>query len=240
MQISPRLITENWELKLTALGLAVLLWAGVRSETQTRYRMQNVPVMVRTAEQEWVRVAPPAPQEVAIDFYGPVRELVRVGFGDPRVVVPVEDVDDSVEVYRLQSDWVEMEGGLDNVRIDNISPSIAQLFFQPIETRMVPLAARVQPTRMPNGMALRGYPSAEPAQVQVTGPRNRVQELDSLPVIVRDVPRDSGLVTRSVVLDTAGLGVEISPLEVTVRFELTPVDTTRRTVAPAAARLRPR
>lgn len=221
MRLTPGLVTNNWELKITALGLALLLWAAVRSETTTRYTIKNVPVRVRLVDDEWVRIAPPAPQQVSVDVTGPVRELVRLAFHDQTLVVPVEDVDDTLEVMRVQTPWIDLGGRFESVRVEDVTPASVRLFFQPIETRMVPV--RVTTTSLPAGYRLVGEPRSQPARVQIRGARNRVQAIDSIGVTLKnaDRAREGGMIV--VPIDTTRLGVEVAPLEVQVSLPLEPL-----------------
>lgn len=220
MRLSPALITENWQLKLTAVGLALLLWTAVRSETSVPYTTQ-VPVAVQSADPDWVRVAPPAPQQVTVSFTGPVRELIRLALNEPRLVVPIEDVNDTVETHRIQRDWLDLGTRFESLRIDNISPEGIRAFHQPLEQRMVPVRVRLA-GRLPEGFVLDGPPLTQPAQVDVRGPRNRVLALDSIPATLEELPRAPGIGTTTAIatVDTSELGVHVSPVEIEVTLPL--------------------
>ena len=207
------LITDSWELKLTALGLAVLLWAAVRSEESTRFTMQDVPVEMRLTDDDWVVDGAIEPRIVSVDVVGPVRELIRLAFAEASMIVPVEDVEDTVELYRTRAEWVEFDGRFEGLRVDEIQPAVLRMRFQPIERRMVPVAARL------NGdLSSSARRVIEPAEVLVEGPRNRVEAIDSIVVHVPDL----GAVldgSVSLPLDTTGSGVTVQPAGVRVHFE---------------------
>ena len=85
--------------------------------------------------------------------------------------------------------------------------------FQPIEQRMVPVTVR-----LPEGITTAARPIIEPAEVMVEGPRNRLSGLQSVFVNVPDLEAAlDGAVP--LVLDTAGIGLAVRPIEVSVRFE---------------------
>ena len=212
-RLRPGLITDSWELKLTALGLAVLLWAAVRSEETTRFTMRDVPVEMRLTDAAWVADGGAEPTAVTVDVTGPVRELVRLAFAEATIVVPVEDVEDTLELYRPRGEWIEFDGRFENLRIDKIDPAVLRLRFQPIERRMVPVSLRLEP-----GMATSARPVIDPAVVMVEGPRDRVAALDS---IIARVPSLEDALDGDVrlPLDTAGIGVVVQPAIVSVRFE---------------------
>lgn len=218
------LITNSWQLKLTALGLAVLFWAAVQSEDLRRFTMTEVPVEVRMAERGWVPVGSPEPATVSVDFAGPVGELVRLAFAEATLVVPVDDVEDSIELYRPRAEWLEYEGRFQSLRVEQMRPASLTLRFQPIETRMVPVAVRLE-SQLKRTTRLAAPPAADPARVLVEGPRDRVQMIDSVVVRVADVERALRNGAVRLRIDTAGLGVNVSPREVIVRMRVAPPDT---------------
>ncbi|HEX6640393.1 MAG TPA: hypothetical protein VF215_04740 [Thermoanaerobaculia bacterium] len=213
IRLRPGLITDSWELKLTALGLAVLLWAAVRSEESTRFTMRDVPVELRLTDQAWVADGAVVPGTVTFDVVGPVRELVRLTFAEATMAVPVEDVEDTLEFYRPRADWIEFSERFENLRIEQIQPAALRFRFQPIERRMIPVAARLEGDLDSSARRV-----IEPAEVLVIGPRNRVSVLDSLVVRVPDLAAvlDD---TVALPLDTAGTGVSAHPHGVSVYFE---------------------
>lgn len=224
MKLSPRMITDSWELKLTALGLAILLWAAVRSEDPARFTMRNVPVQVRVTDGSWVQVAAPAPSNVTVEFRGPVRELLRLAFAQATLVIPAEDVEDTLEAYRPRQEWLEYEGRFDNLAVDAVRPNVVYVSYQPIATRMVPVAVRLD-TPLKATMRFEAPPSAQPARVMVQGPRNRVESIDSVVVHVTDVEAALRAGEVELPIDTAGLGFTVAPDEVLVRVRAVPVDT---------------
>ena len=224
-KLTPGLITESWHLKLTALGLAILLWAAVQSEDLRRFTMRDVPVELRMTERGWVPIGEPEPATVSVDFIGPVGELVRLAFAEARLVIPVDDVEDTLELYRPSREWIEYEGRFESLRVEEMRPASLRQRFQPIETRMVPVAVRLA-SPLKRTTRLDGPPTVEPARVLVQGPRDRVEELDSLIVRVADVERALRNGAVRLRIDTANTGVGVSPTEVIVRMRLAPPDTT--------------
>jgi YbbR domain-containing protein len=215
-RLRPGLITDSWELKLTALGLALLLWAAVRSEQSTRFTMRDVPVELRLTDEGWVPDGGVSPRTVTVDVTGPVRELIRLAFAQATLVVPVEDVEDTLELFRPRPEWVELSKRFENLRVDAVEPGVVRFRFQPIERRMVPVAARLDGDLDSSARRV-----IEPAEVLVVGPRNRVTAIDSL---VAHVPDLEAVMDGSVALpiDTAGSGVIVQPQGVSVHFEPVP------------------
>lgn len=223
-KLTPALLTDSWELKLTALGLALLLWAAVRSEETTRFTMRDVPIEVRmVADVGWVPQGEPDPAAVEVEFIGPVRELLRLAFARATLVVPAEGVDDTLEVFHPRSEWIEYDRRFDNLRVDQLRPPALRMRFQPIESRMVPVAVRLD-SPLKSSTRLLGEFGSQPAQVLVEGPRNRVEGIDSLVVRIADVEAAIRAGAVRLRIDTAGLGVSISPREVVVRMRAAPPD----------------
>ncbi len=233
-RLRPGLVTDSWELKLTALGLALLLWAAVRSEDTTRFTMNDVPVDVRLADDDWVSAGAVEPRTVSVDFRGPVRELVRLVFAEATLVVPVEDVEDTVELFRPQPEWLEYDGRFENLRVDEIQPAVVRLAFEPIVRRNVPVVVQLGSALKPT-TRLAAPPRASPATVFVEGPRSRVQAIDSIVARVRDVEGALRRGTIHVPLDTAGLDLTIVPAEVRVEIRALPDSVARAPSAGATA-----
>lgn len=223
-RLSTSLLTEFWELKLTALGLAVLLWAAVRSEELTRFTMRDVPIEVRmAADVGWVPQGEPEPETAVVEFIGPVRELLRLAFAEATLVIPAEGVDDTLEVFHPRPEWIEYDRRFDNLRVDQLRPPALRMHFQPIESRMVPVAVRLESPLKSSTHVVQ--PGSQPAQVLVEGPRSHVRAIDSLVVRVADVEAAVRAGTVRLRIDTAGLGVSVSPRDVLVRLRTAPLDT---------------
>ena len=233
LKLSPALLTDSWELKLTALGLSMLLWAAVRSEEMTRFTMRAVPVEVRmVADVGWVPQGVPDPETVEVEFIGPVRELLRLAFAEATLVVPAEGVDDTLEVFHPRAEWLSYDRRFDNLRVDQLRPPALRMRFQPIESRMVPVAVRLDSPLKSTRPAVES--ASQPAQVLVEGPRNRVESIDSLIVRVADVEAAIRAGAVRLRIDTVGLGVTISPHDVVVRLRAAPTDSIRTLPASGA------
>jgi len=226
LELRPGLITDSWELKLTALGLALLLWAAVRSEDTTRFTMENVPVEVRMTDESWVHVGTVEPRTVSVDFIGPVGELIRLAFAQATLVVPVEDVEDTLELYRPRAEWLDFEGRFESLRVDEMRPAALRMRFQPIVRRPLPVGVRLQ-----DGLVTSARPVVEPAEVVVQGRRDHLDALDSVFVRVEDLEAalDGRVRLR---IDTAGTGATVRPEYVFVHFE--PVTAAQTPSEPAA------
>lgn len=214
-------IVHNWALKLTAFALSLALWFAVRAETTTRTSIANVRVEVELAAEGWVLDGPPSPDSVTVEFEGPVRELISLGIDPPRVVVPVEAVEESTLALPLDFRLLRYAGARpDATRPVDIRPSTVTLRLDRIVTRLVPVAVPLVGT-LPDGLRLLRPPTVDPASVQVSGPARRVNAIDS----IRVVPIDLGALAEDAVveapLDTTALSpVGIAPSSVRVRLAI--------------------
>lgn len=219
-------LVRNWTLKLAALGLAVLLWTVVKAEEPTRVAIPNIPIEVVMRDPGWALAAPPAPTTATVVFTGPVRELVRLAVERPRVIVPVEEVEDSMEIRPLRTGWVQLDGDLTRTRVEDVRPGSVLLVFERLTTRLIPVATRVG-GRLPPGIQLTGAIQADPPEVRVSGPAQRLETLDSIPLLPIDLSNVIGPQTVTVAVDTTGLeGLVISPRSVDLFIPAIPIDTT--------------
>lgn len=223
MQFLLDALTRNWSLKLTALVLAVLLWTVVKSEELTRVSVGNVPIEVVLRDPGWILSAPPSPETATVIFAGPWRELVRLAVQKPRIIIPVDEVRDSVEVRQLRTGWVQLDGGeLSRLRTEDIRPGAVLLTFERLTTRVVPIAVRTR-GELPPGLELAAPIRSEPAAIRVSGPSRRLEGVDSVPTEPIELGAVRGSAAIRARVDTAGFGgLLFSPPDVDVVVRVTP------------------
>ncbi|MBX6362895.1 MAG: YbbR-like domain-containing protein [Gemmatimonadetes bacterium] len=233
-------LIRDWSLKLAALGLAVLLWSLVKADELTTVIVPAVPVQVSLRDPAWELAAPPTPPEVSVSFTGPVREVARLATERPRIVVPVAEVQDSVDVTVLRSGWVQISGALSRTRVDDVRPSTVRLVFDRVAARLVPLALPMR-GKLPPGHALTGRIVIDPAFVRVSGPARRLAQVDSIRLPALDLAHLRDTTTLRVGVDTSNLGLLVAPLHVRVTVPVGLVDTTAAPLVTdtAPATLRP-
>jgi len=215
MQIPSRLFARNWILKGIALGLALLIWGVVKADEPARVTVRDIPVEVVVGDTEWVLAAPPAPATATVVFSGPFRELARLAVERPRIIVPIEEVQDSVEMRPLRTGWVQIDADLTRTRIEDIRPpGSVLLIFERLTTKLVPVAIRTK-GQLPAGTQFAGALRADPQVIRVSGPAHRLPALDSIPLVPVDLSELNGPTAMTVELDTTGLeGLILSPRSV--------------------------
>lgn len=123
-------LTHNLSLKLASLGLALLLWVAVRADAPARIAIGGVPVEVQVSAPGWTVVEPPAPEAVTVVFSGPAYELIQLTRERPRVVIPVEEVVDTVEARPIRVGWVRVRATLERTRVEDVRPPTVRLLFR--------------------------------------------------------------------------------------------------------------
>lgn len=210
-----RTITHHWQLKLLALALAVLLW-GVVSGEQMQTASFRVPLEVRVTDPAHQLVDGAAPNDVAVRFLGPARDLVDLQLRRPQVVLEVPEVESADQEFRLEPAMVQVPGELSTVRALSVEPRRLRLRFRRLGSRTVPVRVRMGPGFGTEWTVL-DTPRVAPTRVEATGPAARLEGLGTVYTLpLRLSPRDSAF-DRVVELDTADLrGVRLSTTRVNV------------------------
>lgn len=209
-------LTRDWTLKLASLGVALLLWTVVRAEDVVSATIPRVRVYASIRDPGWELATPPTPRTVRLQVTGPVRELVRLALERPEVLVPVEEVRDSVLVLVLRDGWIRFPHGVARTRVDAVSPATVRLVFDPVAVRTLPVTLPLR-GELPAGLRLTGPIALEPARVRASGPRRRLLGVASVPLPPLDLARLTDTTTMTVDIDTARLGLAVEPTTVRVR-----------------------
>lgn len=223
-------ITNNWQLKLTALVLAFLFWAALRREQPYSYTFRSVPVQVVNEDAAWVLASPPNPAVVRVTIEGPGGELLQVISNPPEIRVPVTTVTDSVSQLELRSAWVHYDQQ-QGTRVTRIEPMLVRLSFERMTAKLLPVAVDLSGTPAP-GYVLGGAPVVDPTVVRASGGAGRLARLDSLHVSL-NLDNRQGVDTLEVQVDTTGTGLVMSPDRVRVIVSLRPApDSLHEQIAP--------
>ena len=213
-------LLRNWPLKLAAIGLAVVLYAGVTLSGNERTWPGSVPIEV---------LAPP-PGAAVLDLPGSVTSI--------RYRAPIEASSQLTTGSFLASiDLANVTPAADgapvpvDVRVTALDPRVQVIDFSPrsVNVRVDqvvprPMSVTVDRGTVPEGLTL-GVPQVSPATVVVRGASSRVATVQS--VVARVAVDASGLnVDQDVDLvatDETGApvpGVEVLPQRVHVRIDV--------------------
>jgi YbbR domain-containing protein len=212
-------LTRNWTLKISALGLALLLWISVRVEAPNRQELSGVPVRVDLADPGWALTDPPSPATVQVRFGGPSRELLRMAMDRPTLVIPMDQVASGDTTVILRNQWVRVQDRA-GVVVEDIQPPMVRLVLEPIERIALPPAIRLE-GELPPGLALSAPPLPAPGEIRVSGPRARVLAMDSVPLLPVNLSTIQGSGAVQVEVAPADLdGLQFQPLSVEVEFRV--------------------
>jgi YbbR domain-containing protein len=209
--------TENWGLKLAALGLAVLLWMSVTANEPER-GFFTVPVSVELRDPDWRLDQEPVPEVIRVDVEGPRAELLDLGSQPFELAIQVDRVTDSIQsqVVSLAAVQQQIPAHLRQVAVRSLRPDTIVLHFQRLESRTVPVRVRLRGQLAP-GMVLATPVSTTPAAVAVRGPAAALARLDSVPLLPVELNGLRSTTNVPVGIDTTGLqGFSFEPREVNV------------------------
>lgn len=221
-----RFFTENWALKLAALALAILLWLAVRANAPKQTEFRNIPVTVDLLDPDWRLDGDPVPSTVAVVVVGSTPDLLALASNQPRVILPVERVNDSIQTQVVPIQWVQFPPNVNarEARVVAVRPDTIRLRFERLASRMLPVKVRTRGD-LPNGLALALPIQTNPAAVEVRGPARALEGLDTVPLLPVEL---SGLRSTTNVpagVDTAAIGgsLRFDPREVNVVLRVVPV-----------------
>jgi YbbR domain-containing protein len=223
--------TADWALKLTALALAFLLWTTVQADAPGEWVANNVQVRVVNNDPDWVVVDAPSPSEVSVTFSGPYRELLRAASERPDIIVPVDQVTDSTELFPLSVNRVRMPPGTPNTGVLGIQPSMVRVSFDRVMTRLIPVSVDLQ-GELPPGFELAGPVVVDPSVVRASGAGRNLARVDTLRLPAIEMRDLRGVDTLDITIDTTGTGLILSPRTVRVIIPARPVLTGLDAAAP--------
>lgn len=217
------LLTDNWALKLAALSLAILLWLAVTANEPERANFRNIPVQVDLRDPDW-RLEKVDPEAVTVTVQGPRGELMDLSGDPPRIVLPVERVNDTVETQVVPLQWVQLPTGVRETRVLRMRPDTIRLHYQPLETRTLPVRVRTRGD-LPRGYSLSLPINTDPSSIEVRGPTGVLADLDSVPLFPIDLSGLRSTTSVPVTIDTTELDLlNFEPLEVNVVLRVVPTD----------------
>lgn len=202
-------LTESLWLKLTAIGLAILLWFSITSKEPTA---KSVAVRLRL-QLDSSLVLRTAPPEINAVVQGTPSELLKLGERSATIDRQINAQAPDTLVIDLSPDDVELPPNV-FAKVTDIYPKRVALEFVPTLTRRVPVRSAVHVSKGP------GVPEprieVDPARIEISGPRLAVLKVafvrtDTTTILVTDsLPHQVGI-------DTTGLGVSVKPQQVRVR-----------------------
>lgn len=218
-------LTNDLLLKLTALGLAFLLWTTV--STPDPVAIDGIPVEVMTRDSGWALRGDPSPPEVTVEFTGPLRQLVRVATERPPIIVTVDQVSDTVQTVELRSSALALTAAMEDIRPGAVRPATVVLRFDRVRTRVVPIAIGIIGSPPP-GWELAGPVTLEPSTVRATGAGYLLEQLDTVRLAPVELTQRVGTDTLTLPIENVSTEIAVNPAEIRVIIPMraVPPDTT--------------
>jgi YbbR domain-containing protein len=210
-----RFLTGNWQLKLLALALAVLLWVVVSAE-QVTSEWIPVPLQIVENDPNFELVSGEITEEVNVRFTGSGRDLMELAIRKPPLVLSIDRVQGSSQDFRLEPTMVQVPTQL-AVNAQEVRAPLIRLSFRQLASRTV----RVHPTvaeEVATGWTLVDTLRVEPDQVEIRGPADLVEAVEQVRTVPFSLPATDSAFTTQVAVDTSNLaGIELSASRVQVR-----------------------
>lgn len=209
-----RFFTDNWQLKLLALALAVLLWVVVSAEQVTSHWVP-VPLQIEENDPDFELVSPQRFDEVPVRFSGSGRDLMELAIRKPPLVLSLDRVQGTTQEFRLEPSMVRIPSQL-NVTAQEVRSPLVRLEFRRLAGRTIPVSPTVE-RDVAADWTLVDSLRVLPAQIEVLGPAERVERLGQIRTVPFNLPAADSVFSTIVRLDTTGLGgLELSATQVRV------------------------
>lgn len=209
-------LTADWPLKLTSVGLSVLLWLFASSEEPASGLLQ---VELRVQPPPGRAVVRPL-EPLRATAVGSRRELLRLSRDNLFFtrILPDTLTADSVRLEIDPSDVV-LPGNA-NVRIQDLEPRQVTVELNPVTQRIVPVRPVVR-IQSDSGFELVGGIAVAPGEVRLAGPRDQVAAIDSVRTVVLEIASADGPTEERVMVDTSDFGpVRVYPSRVTLNLNV--------------------
>jgi YbbR domain-containing protein len=195
-----RFLVRNWPLKLAAVILASLLWAGLVLSQDASEFVGRIPITPRNQPENAVLLSGLRDVE-RIRYIAPA-DVGRLGADDFIVTVDLADVDPEAGPATIR---VDVQTTDPRVTIVEVRPQQIQVVLDPFVRREVPV--RVERGTIPGELEI-GPVVIDPPMVTVSGPASTVRQVDA--------------VVATVSIDPTGLDVdrEVEPIPVDAAGEM--------------------
>ena len=208
-------VFHNLGLKLTALALAVGLWLAIARDPMAEVAL-DIPVEVRNLPQD-LEISSEIVPKAQIRLRGPERIIHQLQSSDVYAAIEFSGVRPGEHTFDLTAQQIHQPAGLEVVQI---VPSQFHLAFDVRLTREVPIQPRVI------GSFAQGYHIGQvvtdPATVTITGPKERVEAVESAttePIDVSGAMNRVTFVRHAYVSDPLVQVTHAAPVRITVIME---------------------
>ncbi len=210
-----RIFVENFWLKLVSLVLATGLWLGVARDPIAEVEVR-VPIEFHNLPEN-LEIDSASFTQAQIRVRGPQRMIRRLSPADVQAAIDLSNVRPGERTFDLTASHVHVPRDLEAVQI---IPSQFQLSFDTRAMRTVEIHPRVTGNFAAGLRVSRVL--ADPASLVITGPRRRVEAVESAttdPVDASGAMTRATFITQAYVPDPLIQVVHPAPIRVTVIME---------------------
>jgi hypothetical protein len=203
---------ENLWLKLTAIGLAALLWFGITNREPSA-KSASVQLRLRLDSSLVLRTPP---EEINAVVQGAPSDLLKLGARSATITKQINAQAPDTFVVDLSPKDVELPPSVSGLlTVTDIYPKSVTLEFVRTLTRRVPVRSGIRV--FGSLAAVDPRVSIDPATVEISGPRIAVGRVAFVRTDSTAIPATDSI-PHQISLDTAGLGVSVKPGQVRVRL----------------------
>jgi len=207
-----RHVLADLDLKVLALVIAIGLWWLIGRDPVVE-SVVTAPVQFRHAPENLI-MSSESPLEVQVSVSGPERIVRSLRPSEVSAVLDLSGVNPGERTFDLLARQVQVPRGLNVTRV---VPSQIHIEFSPSATRKVDVRPRVIGTFV-SGYGITDV-TADPAQIIIEGPQNRVSAIDTAitdPVDATGVVGKATFTTHAYVADPLVRVQRPGPIHVTV------------------------
>lgn len=203
-----RRLAQNWQLKLLAVALAVLLWVVVSAEQITTAWLP-VPLVVRNTDSDFRLESLDAPEEVEVRLSGSARDIFDLILRRPSFVLSLSDIQNPVETRFLEPRMLQLPPQMEVTPLD-VRPASVRLEFTRIGIKRVPVRARLAGQLGPE-WAVVDTLIGDPSFIDLSGPSDLLAPISEVYTTPIQLSGTDSIISRTVPIDTAGLaGIGLS------------------------------
>lgn len=168
-----KLFLEDWNLKLLALGISLVLWLAVTGQNKpVTLRLSAVQLSFLRPDKMEISNEPPGTVEVTLS--GSKDKLDRIGPRDLLATVDLSDQKAGERIVKLTPDRVKVDLP-EEIKIQEFHPAAISIRLEPIVEAAVDVELKFE-GKLPEGYEILNV-TVNPAKVRLRGPADRLSAL---------------------------------------------------------------
>jgi YbbR domain-containing protein len=216
MSFNPKnVLTERIGLKLASVFLSLVVFVHVYTEQEREWTL-DVPLEITNLTEDLCFVTLP-PAAVSVAVRGKGKDLIKLKFKRARAIVDLGESGTGSVKRILSGSDILIPPDMDVTVADVLEPKVLSL---ELDSRLAKFV-RVVPVysgSLGAGLALSGPPRVEPEQIQASGARKVLAQLDYVNTSPIDIAGLTDMRTVETNLDAGALNLSLDPNTVRVTF----------------------